>query len=165
MSGDYRQNMLDVMPFGVGYLRLLFSHKGQAEDCMLLDVNPAFARLTGWHKWDIVDKRASEIPHFRCFDREHCLAYFDRVLRAGKTQETTQWIDAFKRYLKITAIPVDETSLSLLLWDAAIAAPLPVQKEEGDLLPAYSDVIFNNTHDAISLVEYIDGDFRYDCMK
>ena len=49
------QNMLD----GFAYCRMLFDERGRPDDCVFLDVNEAFSRLTGLH--DVVGRRFSEV--------------------------------------------------------------------------------------------------------
>jgi len=155
------QNVLNILPFGIGYVKLLVNNSGEAKDYMFSDINPAFERLTGWRRTDVLRKRASEAPEVINLGGAYWITYFQSVVRSGKVQETTQWIDAFKRYLRIMAIPEDEISLVLLLRDASSASIRYRPNEVATPLPEDLEVIFNKTHDAISLVEYGDGEFHY----
>lgn len=160
MINTHIQDEQGILPFGIGYLKLLVNSRGEAEDYTLLAVNPAFEALTGWRSADILGKRASSAPDIVNIGT-YWLAYFESVVRSGKTQETTQWIEAFKRYLKITVIPDKELAFALLLRDASEAPAFAGQKDEEATLPEDLDAFFNKTHDAISLVEYHNKEFRF----
>ncbi|NNJ32818.1 PAS domain S-box protein, partial [Lacrimispora defluvii] len=155
------QNVLNILPFGIGYIKLLVNSRGETEDYMFLDMNPAFEKLTGWHRTDVLEKKASESSGVVNLAGAHWLAYFDNVVRSGKAQETTQWIEAFKRYLKITVIPDKELTFALILREASDEIMQPGGEDHEDPLPEEMSVLFNKTHDAISLVEYRNGEFHF----
>ena len=160
MIKKHIQNALDILPYGIGYLRLIVGSKGEAVDYMPLAVNPAFEKLTGWRRADILGKRASKTLGAASFE-PYWLTYFDRAVRSAKTQETTQWIEAIKRYLKVTVIPDKELTFTLLLREAFDETIPCDQKDEEASLPEEMNLLFDKTHDAISLVEYRNGGFRY----
>lgn len=157
---NHIQNALDILPYGVGYLRLHIGGKGEAIDYVPLAVNSAFEKLTGWQGAQISGKRVSETPGAVSFG-PYWLAYFECVVSSGKTQETTQWIEAVKRYLKITVIPDKELTFTLILREVSYETAQPGGDDHEDPLPEELSVLFNKTHDAISLVEYSNGAFRY----
>jgi PAS domain S-box-containing protein len=71
------QNMLD----GFAYCRMLFDERGRPDDFVYLDVNAAFARLTGLH--DVVGKRVTEVlPGIR-ESQPDLLETYGRVARSG----------------------------------------------------------------------------------
>lgn len=47
MSKEHIHKALDAIPFGVGRARVLVNNKGEADDCMFLDINPGFERIMG----------------------------------------------------------------------------------------------------------------------
>ncbi|MFT4104123.1 MAG: HD-GYP domain-containing protein [Lacrimispora sp.] len=52
------------------------------------------------------------------------------IIRSGKVHESTQWIEVFQRYMKITVIPSDDTHFKLTLREVAeesIACSTPHQ--------------------------------------
>lgn len=161
MKNDNIHRKSDMMPIGVGYLRLIFDKQGKPEDCIFIEINSSFERFTGWQKEDVLEKRVSEVPGNETLGGAYWLTYLESVLRSGKTQETTQWIDWLKRYTRITVVPVDNTTCVLLLQDVSSTLNWQEQIESQKLLPEEFDVFFNKTHDAISLVEYVNGEFRY----
>lgn len=161
MDKRSNQNIQYNLPMGFGYFRLNVNSCNEAEDLMILDINPAFERLTGWCREDVLGKKASELYCNKKQSGFYWLSYCESVVRSGKVQETTQWIEALKRYLKITVIPSDQMCFAVVIQDTYEESVSSSQKEE--LLPALEDLhaVFNSTHDAISLVEYSDGEFHY----
>lgn len=153
MDKSFNQNIQHILPMGLGYFRLLVNSRSEAEDFMFLDINPAFERLTGCHREDVLGKRVSEIYQNNKQNGFYWLSYCESVVRSGKAQETTQWIEALQQYLKIVVIPSDQMSFMVVIRDAYEEEPLPALED--------MDVVFNSTHDAISLIEYRDGEFRY----
>jgi diguanylate cyclase (GGDEF)-like protein/PAS domain S-box-containing protein len=145
----------------MGYFELIYNSENQAVDYRVLDINSDFEIITGWDKEKVLGKKVSELieePKPAGFD---WLSYYDSVVRAGKTQETTQWIESIKRYLNITVVPVNKTSFTLIIRDAADETIDDNQLSEADILPEDLDMIFNKTNDAISIVRYENGEFRY----
>lgn len=159
MIRKHAQDALDILPCGVGYLKLLVNGRGEAADYLYLDVNPAFERLTGRPGAELLGKKASEIPDAAGFGA-HWLSYFECAVRSGKTQETAQWIEPLRRYLRITVVPDQEETFLLILREASDEA-ISNPKDAEDLLPEGMGVLFDKTHDAISLVEHRDGAFRF----
>jgi len=145
----------------MGYFELIYNSENQAVDYRVLDINSDFEIITGWDKEKVLGKKVSELieePKPAGFD---WLSYYDSVVRAGKTQETTQWIESIKRYLNITVVPVNKTSFTLIIRDAADETIDDNQLSEADILPEDLDMIFNKRNDAISIVRYENGEFRY----
>ncbi|RFZ77834.1 PAS domain S-box protein [Lacrimispora amygdalina] len=154
------QNTLDILPYGIGYLRLLVGSKGEAVDYVPLAVNSAFETLTGWQGANILGERDSETPGIVSFG-PYWLTYFECAIRSGQAQETTQWIEDIKRYLKITVIPDQELTFTLILREASDETTQPGREDYEDPLPEDMSILFDKTHDAISLVEYHNGGFRF----
>ncbi|HCX61907.1 MAG TPA: diguanylate cyclase [Clostridiales bacterium] len=154
MKADNFRNMPDDPPFGIGYLRLFLNKRNKAVDYMFTDINYAFEKLTGWSREDILHKKVSGLTGFAKSEGLFWLSYYEDVARLGRTQETTQWFEALKRYFMITVVPLGKESLMLVVRDAD--GELGWHGHDEDL-----DIVFNKTHDAISLVEYSRGGFRY----
>ncbi|ADY55501.1 diguanylate cyclase and metal dependent phosphohydrolase [Syntrophobotulus glycolicus DSM 8271] len=161
MNQDLYVNILNTLPFGMGYLRLLTDSQGGAEDYLYLEVNPAFEQLTGLRREDILGKKASEIFGENKLGAFDWIDYCSRAARSGKVQETTQWIKERKRYDKVMVIPLSREDFVVVIRDATAEIISAVQKEGNSPLPDDLEAVFNHTHDAISLVEYLNGGFRY----
>lgn len=164
VTRNCEQGTMDFLPFAVGFFRMLYNDINNAEDYIILNINPAFEKLTGLNRMDVLGKRSSEVFGKAKPADFDWISYYDSVLRSGKTQETTQWIESIKRYLNIAVIPSDDRSFALIIRDAADETYQDNgnnKEEDTDMLPMDLEMIFNKTNDAISIVRYENGEFRY----
>src|SRR5690554_4517008 len=149
MYNNRWQKTIDESSLAIGYFKLIYNNQNQAVDYMLLDINPSFERLTGWNIIEVTGKNVSEIIGESESTDFDWLSYYGSVVRSGKTQETTQWVERLKRYLNITVIPADNSSFALIIRDAADETINGYQLKDSDILPKDLDTIFNKTNDAI----------------
>lgn len=155
------QNTPDTPSFGIGYFKLPVNSLNKIENYTLLDINPVFEELTGWCRAHVLNKRVSEIFSHTNPMAFSWLLYLENAMRSEKTQETVQWFEEFKRYFKMTVIPSDDMSFMVVIQHPYREKAKAGQKESIIPLLKDLDMIFNNTHDAISLVEYSKAGFRY----
>lgn len=162
MNNNYIQNEMGILPFGIGYFKLLFDSSNEAVDYMFLEINPAFEKLTGWHRKDVINKKASDFLAGEEAARLYWLSFYANVLYSGRTREMTQWMDVINRYLTISVIPIDNTYFTIILREALEDA-ITIDPE-GDELPqslGALDAVFTSSHDAVALVEYREKEYRY----
>lgn len=163
MKESFNQNLPSMLPFGYGYFRLLTNIHGGAEDYLFLEINAAFERLMGLKAAEVVGKKASEIFVGKDRDGFDWLSFYGSVVRSGKTQETTQWFDGPERHYKATVLSRDRETFVVILQDASEdngteSAERLVRKDPEILRNL--ETVFNSTHDAMLLVQYVDGEFR-----
>ncbi|MDU6266334.1 MAG: PAS domain S-box protein [Anaerocolumna aminovalerica] len=161
MSDNGIQNVQDILPFGIGYLKLLMNSQGEVEDYILLDINNEFERLTNLKRKDILGKRASEVFCGKKLGNIDWNSYYGSVVRTGKTQETTEWMEEFQRYLKITVIPADEILFAIIIRDTNEESIYPSGYGEAFKSPEDLEIVFNSTHDAVALLEFRNNKYRY----
>jgi PAS domain S-box-containing protein len=90
------EHMLD----GVAYCRMIFDEDGRADDFVYLDVNPAFARLTGLE--EVKGRRVSElIPGIREAHPE-LLELYGRVVSTGRSERTEIHLAFLDSWLSIS---------------------------------------------------------------
>ncbi len=160
MSDNYIQYTNDILPFGIGYLKLLMNSCNKVEDCIFLDINQRFEEITGLNREDVIGKKASEIftgMKNRSFD---WVSFYSDIVCSGKTQEITQWIDEIARYLKITVIPSDQISFVIVIREENEEF-INNQDEEIPRELEGLNTVFNSTNDAVSLLEYSNGKYYY----
>jgi diguanylate cyclase (GGDEF)-like protein/PAS domain S-box-containing protein len=165
MAESFVRNLLHILPFGFAYYRLLMNKHSEAEDYLFLEINPAFEKLTGLQRESVLGKRASEIFTNKKNGNFNWFSFYRDTVCSGETQETTQWIETMRRYYKVTVIPADRETFATIIEDisgeVAAMASTEQQKEENQAVLRDLEIIFNSTHDAVSLVEHKDGEFRY----
>lgn len=146
---------------GTGYFRLLKNSANQVEDCLILDVDPAFARISRLHREELLNKRVSTLSVQYGFGTSFHLEYLSRVLLSGKTQETVHWIAPLSRSLIFTVLPLGETDFALVLREAETNATAAEEPEEDVPAPEAMDILFRSQHLAVSLIRYGEGRYRY----
>ena len=160
MNESFAQNMPDILPFGIGYVKLIIDVQDKVTDYIYLDINRAFEELTGLRREEVLNKRISELSDEKRDGPVGFLLSCERIFRRGEMQETTQWIDAIGKYFKIMIIPKDRYSFVIIIRDAYEAHEVAFAEGTHPLFDAVGDV-FNSTHDSLSLVEYSDQGFKY----
>lgn len=146
---------------GTGYFRLLKNSADRVEDCLILDIDPAFARISRLHREDILHQKASMLSVQYGFGTSFHLEYLSHVLLSGKTQETVHWIAPLSRSLIFTVLPLSEIDFALILRNAEVMAAAPEEPEEDVPAPEAMDVLFHSRHLAVSLIRYGEGQYRY----
>ncbi len=58
---NFYQKILNRVPFGYSYQKLIYDEKGNLIDYLFLEVNPAFLKMFGYRSKDIVGTKASEL--------------------------------------------------------------------------------------------------------
>lgn len=146
---------------GTGYFRLLKNSADQVEDCMILNVDPAFARITRLQRTKLLNQKVSVLSRQYGFGTSFHLEYLSRVLQTRKTQETVHWIAALGCSLIFTVLPLGETDFALVLRQTEVKTAAPKEPEEDVPAPEAMDILFRNQHLAVSLIRYGEGRYRY----
>lgn len=156
------RNFPDALQVGFGYFRFILDEHNQLIDYEFLDINSTFETMMGLRREDILGKYASEVYRIsRNDDRFDWQSYYASVVRSGKTQETIQWIERFGRYYKVTVVPSSEVHFALMVRDATDEALRPNPINDHESVIEGLDTLFNRTHDAMLLIGYRDGEFRF----
>lgn len=162
MSENYMQNVIDILPFGVGYFKLLFEGGSEPMDYILLDINPAFERLTCWRREDLMNKRATEFLAGQEDARLYWLTFCTNAMHAKQTREMTQWMPVIKRYLTISVIPIDHIYFAIVLREAECEKTDPFAQElDADHRFGVLDAVFSSNTNAVALLENRDGKYVY----
>lgn len=158
---EFNQNLLYNFSMAFACFKLILNDKNEAEDYIFLDVNNDFEKLISFRRDEIIGKKASEVFGGANFLKFDWVSYYGRVLRSGRVQETIQWFEGIERYFKITAVPSEGYVLSIIIQAVPEYSPFMLQKNGNDHVIMGLDAIFNKTHDAILIVEYSGGEFRF----
>lgn len=153
----FDRNMLDILPFGIGYIRLLTDQPNAAADYVFFDVNSAFEKLTGLPREKILGEQADNVLRNTIQSGFDWISYFINVSNSEETHEI-RCIGNSGRRLKISAAPSGREILAIVIQEIPDDAEA-VRQGESTVLS--NDSVFHCTHDAISLVGYSNGEFRY----
>lgn len=165
MKQTFMNELLRLAPFSYAYHKLVLNDRGEAEDYIFLEVNPAFEEMTGLKRESILGKRVTEVlPGIRTggFD---WVAFYGKVALTGERQEFTQYSDPLGRWYKITAFSLQKEYFVTIFHDITFEMKnidvLTTQKKEIETLSNDLEIIFNSTHDAMFLVGVENGKFYY----
>ncbi|MBW7571469.1 PAS domain S-box protein [Caproiciproducens faecalis] len=165
MTDQFMQVLLRRLPFGYAFHRLLLNGRGEAEDSLFLDVNSAFEKMTGLLKGSVIGKKATEVFAGVKAGSFHWTAFYADAVSTGETRETTQFIDIFQKWFKVTAFSLQEEYFVTIFQDvtAEMQNLHQLKKQTKQIETAYRDldIIFNSTHDAMFLAEYKDETLNY----
>ncbi len=154
-------NKLSDPLLGIGYLQLLMNEQGEVEDYLFLNINSALEVLSGWSKTDLEGKKASKVLASTPHGWEYWFAFYTNAMRLGKTQEIILWLEEFQYYLTISAVPIDKTNLVILTRKSNEEAIMSAPNEEAAEVLSAVETAFNSNQNAVSLLEYNDGKYRY----
>ena len=127
MTDVFNRDMLEILPFGIGYLKPLVNSRNEAEDYTFIEINAFFEALSNLNRKDILGMPASRAFRNLTGAGFDWVSYFNGVLRTGRKQEATQWIESLRGNLNITAVPSERKFLALVIRDVAGRSPLPQQ--------------------------------------
>lgn len=160
MTEGFDRGLLDILPFGIGYIKLLLDEYDEVIDYRYIDVNPAFEQFVGMRREEIANRKLSGLSDDRDGSILRTLVKNVSAFHMGKPHETTQWMQAIGRYCKIMVVPKDQDTFALVIRNAAETQDA-LFIEKNDPTPDALWNVFDNTHDAVSLVAYSGGVFRY----
>lgn len=102
MEESHFQEILLKSPVGYSYQQLITGNDGEPVDFLILNVNPAFEKLTGLTRENLVGKKISELlPGDRSQGFDYVAFFGDIALSCGE-KEITRFENILNRWLKIT---------------------------------------------------------------
>ncbi|MDK2986851.1 MAG: hypothetical protein PWQ96_2496 [Clostridia bacterium] len=166
MDKKIMQEVLRQSPFGYAYHRVITNDKGEAEDYVFLDVNPAFEEMTGLKREVILDRRVTEVLPGIKEDSFDWIKYYGRVALAGKKSENfTQYSKTLGRWYKITAFSPQNGYFATIFQEITTEMDriktLESQNQQIRDLTKELEMVFNGTQDAMILVAVENGEFRF----
>jgi len=103
LSNNYYENIMEHLPNGYAYYKIVLDNEGKPVDYIFLDVNIAFEKLTGLSKKDIIGKKVTEvICGFQYSDFGWIQVYGEIAINSGSI-EFKQYSSNFNKWYKVTA--------------------------------------------------------------
>ncbi|GAB4273756.1 HD domain-containing phosphohydrolase [Thermincola ferriacetica] len=157
MAEKLMQELLGQVPWGYAYHQPVLNNRGEPEDYIFLEVNPAFELMTGLQKNDILGKRVTEVlPGIRSgsFD---WVSFYGQVALTGEKQEIIHYAEPLDRWYRITAISSPKQHIVTFLQD--ISDEIKQIKEREDLLQRLQ-AMFNGHTAVMLLIEPVTGQIK-----
>lgn len=131
-------NNFKQAPFGYAYHKLVLNNLGQPDDYIFVEINPAFEKLTGLKRDDILGNKVTEvIPDIRSEHFDWVTFYVSLILN-DQEEQVTQVAELLGHWYKITAFPEGKDHIVTIFQDISVEAEqiekLKQQKDERDKL-------------------------------
>jgi len=164
---DVLKQIIAEAPFGYAYHRLVLDGEGRPKDHILFEVNRAFEEMTGLRAQDILGRPLTEaIPGIDI--EEDSLdwgQFYGTLTPEGGKAETVRYTKALGRWYRVTAFSPEPHHFVTIFQDVTSemrqVALLEEQQQKINRLLRDYELIFENAHDGIFLVELRNGEFRY----
>jgi diguanylate cyclase (GGDEF)-like protein/PAS domain S-box-containing protein len=97
---DFYQRLIEESPLGFAYHKILLDKEGNPDDYEFIDVNPAFEKITGLKKEDIINKTIlTVLPDIqKDFD---WIGFYGEVALTGESKSFEQYSPPLKKYFNI----------------------------------------------------------------
>jgi diguanylate cyclase (GGDEF)-like protein/PAS domain S-box-containing protein len=110
-------SIIDSMPDGFAYHKIITDKAGNPVDFIILELNNAFEKQTGWKKEDIAGKKATEVLPGNCGNYIDLINIFGKVALTGKSIKFQQFFGLSNRCFEITAFSHEYGYFSVALHD------------------------------------------------
>ena len=87
MTDVFNRDMLEILPFGIGYLKPLVNSRNEAEDYTFIEINAFFEALSNLNRKDILGMPASRAFRNLTGAGFDWVSYFNGVLRTGGSRK------------------------------------------------------------------------------
>ncbi|RQD86501.1 PAS domain S-box protein, partial [Methanosalsum natronophilum] len=122
-GNDKYRLLMENLPDAFAYHKIVTDSEGEPVDYIFLDVNPAFEKMTGLSRYEILNKRVREImPELKNSSFDWIGAY-GKVALTGENASFESYSEQLKRWYKVTAYS-DEPG-----YFAAIFSDITAQKK------------------------------------
>ncbi len=125
-AGERNQSyrlLFENLPNGFAYCQVITDAGGVCIDLMFREVNPAFTRITGCRREELINRRFSEVWPLAQELLLHLIAVRERAVDTGQAVRCERRLNILGRWLSITAFSPCDGYFALLLDD------ITVQKE------------------------------------
>lgn len=129
VSEERYRSLYSAMNEGVAQFRLVVDDEGVATDYMLVDMNPAYEKLTGMERKRCVGKRGTELFEG---DVPPYLETFLQVIRSGKPSVFEMYFQPTQKYFIVSVFPLRNDEFGTVLTDITAHKQLSKQVKESE---------------------------------
>lgn len=138
-----QRNLVENMAEGYALQQTLPDRDGRARDFRYLEINPAFERMLGVRKEDIVGKTILELfPNIESY----WIEAFAQVAMTGKPVKLQNWGGTFSRQFEVTASSPERGLVAVMFSDITERKITEEQLRQ-------AATVFDNTSEAIMIVD------------
>lgn len=138
--------IMDDLPMGYAYHKMVFNRDGEPEDYIFLDVNKTFEELTGLKGQEILGERITHVlPGIR--EEFDWVDYYGQVAIHGEEREFEQFSTPLKRWYSVKVFSPDPGYFITCFWDIT-SEKLSLQEYEA-FLQSVNDIVLELNEDYI----------------
>ena len=165
MEEKFMRDFLFNAPFGFAYHKLICNPEGITEDFIFLKVNKAFEQITGLKAEDIIGKKASEVLSGTSKGGFALVDFYGKIDLCCGENEIELYSPSLGRWFKV-AVFVPEKGYFAAVYNEITTEInyiklLEERRRKITDLNTELETVFNSTHDAMFLVKFENGEFRY----
>jgi len=154
---EYKQNyraLFESMLDGFALHEMMYDENGEAVDYKFLLVNPAFEKLTGLKKEEVLNKRVLDI--MPDLEKEWIVIY-DTVARTGKSERFEMYSAPLKKYFEVAAYSPRKGQFACIFQDVTLKKYFEKEVIINDRLAALGQLSFGIAHEFNNILAIIKG--------
>ncbi|MCF6276556.1 MAG: PAS domain S-box protein [Candidatus Magasanikbacteria bacterium] len=114
-NNKYNKLLVENSPFGIAFHKMLFNKHNRPKDYIFLGINPAFEKLTGLKKDEVLNKKVTDvIPGIR---NSNFIKIYGKVISSGKSIKFDQFSKELGRHYSISAYKVGKDKFVTIFED------------------------------------------------
>jgi PAS domain S-box-containing protein len=131
---DFYKSMLDKMPFGYAYHKLIYDSGGIPCDYEFIEVNPAFEKLTGLKACNIIGQRVTSVLPDLVNDKFDWIEAYGEIALNGGEKEFVRLSESLGKWFRINVFSSEKDYFSTTFTD------ITKEKEKSDELERFFSV-------------------------
>jgi PAS domain S-box-containing protein len=131
---DFYKSMLDKMPFGYAYHKVVYDSGGVPCDYEFIEVNPAFERLTGLKACNIIGRKVTSVLPGLVNDKFDWIETYGEIALKGGEREIVNFSDSLGKWFKINVYSSEKDYFSTTFTD------ITLEKEKSDELERFFSI-------------------------
>jgi len=109
--------LIEHMPYAFAHHQIIIDSSGVPVDSIVVDVNPAFEKMTGLHRTRFIGKRATEVLPAILEGNPGWFGTFGKAALTGECICTEQYIPSLGQWLEVTAYSIEPGYFSTVFRD------------------------------------------------
>lgn len=161
MNTNENLKITSLQTFGFGQFKIIGESNIDIQDILILDLNDIMETIFEISKDEIVGKKISEIDSLMAEKLNEWKKYISDAFKNKTSYEMTVLLPHYNNYYNVTILTSYTDYFAIVIQnDVAISLISNLKKSDDSTLRGL-DMLFDNSHDAMLLVENKDSKFKF----